>query len=366
MRLFRPNQQTATWFLVFGLLMPLPALSQDAVQNPVPDGSAIPPVEEETPVVLPTDVTLPPDQAVLSYLMRKGFFNPFPDNVFNPSQPITRAEFVTLLYRASEINTPFVSEFAYFIDLPTDHWAYVPVEGLRMRGLLKGNNGRFFPNEAMTRMEASLLMSKTLDKSWLNLTPQEINATLAAYAQHEMMIPEWAQPDLARTVFAGLLQPIPGSNPDGALVLALDKPLTRMDAAHMVYRRTLLQQDDSAIQESRLAWIPPGIRMSISPTSAISSEGLFVNQVVYFSLVEDVEVEPINVVLPRGTRIHGNVTELTPDRSRARIILDKADMPSGESYNLSSSVVLTFKLDEKQQSYVVPGQNFTITTVPGR
>lgn len=335
----------------------------------VPQGQTLPstPSEAKKPVTLPKDVPLQPDQAVIQYLLERDYFNPFPDNLFRPDMPISRAEFVTLLYRASGMNTPFLSEFAYFRDVPKDHWAYLPIEGFRMRNIIGGvTDGFFEPEEPITRLSAGAILSRTLSESWLRLSSQEISDTLMAYDQSVDSVPGWARYDLARSVYAGFLLPVSKqvSPQQARFSLELDAPLTRMDAVRMVYRRALIGIEEEMRAVERVPWIPVGVQMTVSPTSAISQAQLFVGQTLYFATVDTVEVPQANLTLPRGTRIHGHVVALSSDRSQATVTLDRALLPSGTYYNMVSQLLVQFKPEEEEQRFVVPGQNFQIETLP--
>ncbi|MCA9842377.1 MAG: S-layer homology domain-containing protein [Cyanobacteria bacterium HKST-UBA03] len=59
------------------------------------------------------DVTDPAMRKLIQHLVGQGFFEPVTDGRFYPNDPISRAELVTLLYRAYQLNNPFVSEFPY-------------------------------------------------------------------------------------------------------------------------------------------------------------------------------------------------------------------------------------------------------------
>jgi hypothetical protein len=318
------------------------------------------------PVAMPVDVVLQPDQAILRYLIQKGYFNAFPDNRFYPESRISRAEFVTLLYRAARLNTPFISEFPYFRDVFPDHWAYIPIEGFRMRNMTAGDAKGFFrPADYLTRQEAGVFLSKTLPANWLKLSSQEIEATFTAYNQPENVIPAWARYDLARSVYAGFLLPVhhmSAQHGDLNFHLDLNEPMTRIEAVRMVYRRALLEGEDTLMPEHQV-WLPENMTLVLTPTTAIPQLQIAVGQPIYFALVDQVEAPTLNLNMPRGTRVHGEVLEVSADKSQAKVRLDRAYLPSGAFYNLAAEVDLTFKAAEKtQESFIVPGEKFQIKT----
>jgi hypothetical protein len=321
-------------------------------------------------VIMPSDVVFEPDQAVIRFLLREGYFNPFPDNRFEPQRPISRAEFVTLLYRAAGLSTPYVSEFAYFRDVPTNHWAYIAVEGLRVRSVVAGDTQGFFrPEDPITRLEAAIEISKSLPEDWLKLSSTEIETTLKAYADVAgANIPTEVREDLARSIYAGLLELHTGIAAPGAptkFTLDLDIPLTRMETAHMVYQRSLIAHEQVHVHVHDIDRLPPGIHMTLSPTSALAVEQLSVGETMFFTVTEDVPVPGLNTVIPRGARASGKITELTAaDPPTAIVALDRIRLPSGDVYDMKSQVILIFPTGKDEKRFIVPGQTFPIVTSP--
>ncbi len=355
------------------MIVSLACLSPKALGDPQPTetsssntASTAAPLKPKSTVTLPSDVTLKPDQGIMRYLIRRGYFNPFPNNLFHPNAPISRAEFITLLYRASGLNTPFVSEFPYFRDVPTNYWAYTAIEGLRIRNMLTGfPEGYFHPEEPLSRMDAGVLMSKTLGENWLKLTPNEITSTLSHYGEAPDSLPDWARYDLARSVYAGFLLPhhvIVGNQTKFAL--ALKAPINRMEAAQMIYRRALLGKEENAAEVQQIVWIPGGITLDISPSSAISATQLAVGEPLYFTLQTPVQDKALNLVLPKGTRIRGRVLTLSSDHLESLVVFNRASLPSGENYRMNAKLMLNFEQIKKDNLYFVPGNLFQTITQP--
>jgi len=61
-----------------------------------------------------------------------GWFQGYPDGTFRPNQPITRAEFVTLvnrmLERQPELEEDLLSNMTTFPDNPSDAWYYLAIQ----------------------------------------------------------------------------------------------------------------------------------------------------------------------------------------------------------------------------------------------
>lgn len=355
--------------LVF-LALALSAWSALAVANPVPvetPTEALPMTAPDFDWHAPEDVPLKPDQVTLEYLMRRGYFQSFAQNRFLPDEPMTRAQLVTLLYRASQMNTPFVSEFPYYRDVPLNYWGYVALEGFRMREILPeamGKNGWLYPDRPVTRLEAGVLLSRTFTPQWLKLTHDEELSTLKAFSVGEGACPAWAQADLARVLYAGLLTPVspPMDHPEQGFVLDLNMPLKRMDGARMVYQRALVEDADESHTAAKKVALPSGMTLAITPTSAISAPQLAVGQSVFFTTTQMVSIPFTAISLGRGSRLGGLVTTLSSDKQEAELTFSQITVPSGESYLLSARLILRFVAGKNGVSFRVPGEVFSLST----
>jgi S-layer homology domain len=360
MRLLKPLMiAIAVFYGIYGGF----ALAADSETVPQPTSPETP--VANTTLTPPSDVPLKPDQDMILYLVKRGYFNAFQNNQFQPDQPISRAELIALLYRASGFNTPFTSEFAYFRDVPTSYWAYLPIEGFRVRDMLgDSSDGYFRPENPMTRLDAGIIFSKTLPESWSKLTEQEMNTILKAFPDDT--VPVWAQYNLARSIHTGYLLPNHQNDADGKtpkLTLDLQSPLKRMDAVRMVYHRALQLEEELKPQKSHLVSMPEGILLSVSPTSAISQNQFSVGQILFFAVTKRVEIASMSLSIERGSRLHGEITEVSADRTQAQVTLDRLNLPSGESFELSAQLMLSLGNTKNQQAFIVPGQNFPIKTL---
>lgn len=343
--------------------------SQSNLPNTIPETTPTPSPTPEATTSIPDDIILPPDQVAVKYLIQKGYYRDLTEQKFLPEEPITRGAFITLLYRASGMLTPFVSEFPYFKDVPTTYWAYIPIEAFRMRNFLTiPNSGYFKPNEPITRAEAAEYLSKTFPKKWLELQPHEVENTLGAYvAPSDSALSESQKLEIAKAVYAGFLSPLYQPNPlqgQGRYTLGLRLPLTRIDAARMVYRKALVQAEEITEQNiDKSPQIPAGISLVITPTSALSSEQIAVGNVFYTSLVQTTEIPSLNLVLPQGSRFHAEVTQLSADHLQAQVVLNRVNIPSGEIFDINAPLTLIFQPVKKTEpDYIVPGEKFTVIT----
>jgi hypothetical protein len=89
---------------------------------------------------------------------RSGWVSGYSDNTFRPNQPVTRAEFISMLLRAR--GTPLLSaetsraELKEFKDIASDHWAYRAVATAVAAGWLHGKSATAIaPNGTITGAE---------------------------------------------------------------------------------------------------------------------------------------------------------------------------------------------------------------------
>jgi len=335
-----------------------------------------------TSITAPTDIPLQPDQAIVDHLLQKGILTLEPDRQFHPQAPITRAEYAQWLFKASGLLVPFVSEYAYFRDVPTDHPAYHAIEALRMRRVIhdrKAGDGNFHPDDPIKRSQAGVMLSRTFSEAWLKLSEAEVNTVLTQYSWHSKdlnTVPLEYRADLAKSIYAGFLIPvhhIGDQKPDllhgdagHYLSMDLAASLTRLDAARMIYQRALLAEQEQPGNTWQVPRWPDGLEIVISPTTAISVQQLSVGQSLYFATVSSFTIAAPHVDVPRGTRLHGKVVEIEKSGAtiHAQVALDRALLPSGDTYNLNAETSLLFKPDKNQQTAIVPGENIHIITQP--
>lgn len=101
----------------------------------------------------------------LRRLTGAGIVTGLPGSSFEGERLITRAEFMTMLTRMLQLDTPDTrGQLHIFEDAgENDTWAYRYIDALGRTGLTKGTgNGNFSPNRAMTREEAAVILSRLL------------------------------------------------------------------------------------------------------------------------------------------------------------------------------------------------------------
>lgn len=95
-------------------------------------------------------------------LAKVGVLGGYDDGTFMPNEPITRAEFVTVLIRCFTLK----AGTANFVDVPETHWAYRNIAAATTAGWIGGmGDGRFEPNRGIKRCEAVKVMNVALGRT---------------------------------------------------------------------------------------------------------------------------------------------------------------------------------------------------------
>ncbi|OCT15951.1 hypothetical protein A8709_10040 [Paenibacillus pectinilyticus] len=82
---------------------------------------------------------------------------------FAPDAALTRAEAATIIVRALGLESVAGAASGTFSDVPATHWASQAIGIAQQNGLMQGiSEGRFAPDQSMTREEMSVLLSRAL------------------------------------------------------------------------------------------------------------------------------------------------------------------------------------------------------------
>ncbi|MGE5381208.1 MAG: S-layer homology domain-containing protein [Methylocystaceae bacterium] len=133
----------------------------------------------------------------VKYLVDQGVTKGYPDGTFKPNGKMTRAEMAVMLVKAAglPINTKPVPK-ASFKDVAARYWASPYIEASAKAGLIKGYNGYFRPETAVSRAEASTMI--------LRLTSAAKPAANVPAAVKDVKPNYWAAQDIAIALDAGI------------------------------------------------------------------------------------------------------------------------------------------------------------------
>ena len=240
----------------------------------------------------------------------------YPDRMYKPYRNISRAEFATML--AKGFNKDFCSTAPekLFSDVPTNHWANSAITVAVHNDLLKGYpNGKFLPNNNVTRVEALCAMSKAINCGEMdNCKAQEV---LSRYSDGKQ-VPEWAIIPIAKALDNGALKNSPNPNRINPFAEA-----TRADIAAMLQNIRLATGLDTNpvtannncptcpvdkkafVQEEELVQIPT---LKLKFKDQVSAKSSHVGQRFAAKTLEDVTIN--GQLYPAGSNVYGKVVEV--------------------------------------------------------
>ena len=109
----------------------------------------------------------------IASMAEKGIINGFEDNTFKPEESITRAEFAKMIMTGEVVEN---SSDTTFSDVDENVWYYDAVCNAASIGLICGvGDGRFLPDENITREEAAVIMYRFAEYRNKSLLPFRMN-----------------------------------------------------------------------------------------------------------------------------------------------------------------------------------------------
>lgn len=131
-------------------------------------------------------------QSCITELTQRGIISGYPDGSFRPNNPVTRAEYASMVGKAFP-NAARVRSATNFVDVSSRYWAYNAISYASQTGFLSGYPGNVF-NPGQNIPRAQVLVSLA---SGLNYAPaQPVASTLGLYADASA-IPGYAQTGIA-------------------------------------------------------------------------------------------------------------------------------------------------------------------------
>lgn len=119
----------------------------------------------------------------ISKMYENKYIKGFGDNTFRPDDTLTRAEFVTII---NKMFMYYMESDATFIDVEKKDWFYKDVQIGVQAGYIKGmGDGRFAPNEPVTREQVCVMLNSILEIGEVFINPQ-ITDTVSFWAKESV------------------------------------------------------------------------------------------------------------------------------------------------------------------------------------
>ena len=172
----------------------------------------------------------------VDYVTSKGYFNGVADKTFAPADNMTRAMFVTVLFRFDGAKGD--SSQSAFVDVAPGEWYTAAINWAAANRIVDGvGNGKFAPNDPITRAQMCAMIERYLDlyrKAWKVTLPESGSLSVMV---DESAIPAWALAAVKQCQRHGLVNGFE----DGTF--RPNDLSTRAQVAAVIYRLSYLVQN---------------------------------------------------------------------------------------------------------------------------
>ncbi|WP_339165913.1 S-layer homology domain-containing protein [Paenibacillus sp. FSL R5-0341] len=137
-----------------------PTPPQNSIPIPTPNPQPTPEEpkpEPEPPVVTFDDLSGHWAKGMIEELASQGIIAGYPDGSFHPNEHIKRHHMALIFTRAFEFNP--IREAVSFSDVSPSHPYYEAIMSLQQAGIVDGANGNFNPNHSLTRAEMAKILT---------------------------------------------------------------------------------------------------------------------------------------------------------------------------------------------------------------
>lgn len=172
----------------------------------------------------------------VDYVTSKGYFNGVADKTFAPADNMTRAMFVTVLFRFHGAKGD--SRQSAFVDVAPGEWYTAAINWAAANKIVDGvGNGKFAPNDPITRAQMCTMIERYLDlyrKAWKVTLPESGSLSVMV---DESAIPAYALAAVKQCQRHGLVNGFE----DGTF--RPNELSTRAQVAAVIYRMSFLVQN---------------------------------------------------------------------------------------------------------------------------
>ncbi|MFZ4452100.1 S-layer homology domain-containing protein [Salibacterium aidingense] len=98
-------------------------------------------------------------EAEIEYLAEEGVISGYDDGTFKPNEPVKRSQAASMIVEAFDLETEN-RPAADFTDIDQDYFAYDVAATVQDENIIGGNDGRFMPNDALTRGQMAAVLNR--------------------------------------------------------------------------------------------------------------------------------------------------------------------------------------------------------------
>ena len=224
------------------------AVEVPTVVPPLADAPPIAPTPSPAPVPTPAKPDLFPDVPgnywaadFIAAMAAAGLMRGFPDGLFRPDAPLTRAQYAAIVSAAFSV--PATAEARAFPDVPPDFWAKAAIDKAARAGFISGfADGRFHPDRNLTRIQAWISLA-----SGLGLSGGKPD--LLGIFRDRAEIPSYA----TNAIAAATANRLVANHPDPTR-LELRRDATRAEICVVIYQARVARGRSPAIGSSAIAY----------------------------------------------------------------------------------------------------------------
>lgn len=118
-------------------------------------------------------------------LYEKGVVSGIGASGYGPNLNISRGDFMLMIFRA--FNLTVADTGGSFSDVNKSMYYYNAIATAKSLGIAQGSDGKFNPNEPITRQDAMVLLKRTLDKLGKTLTTTDTTSSLSSYSDYRVI-----------------------------------------------------------------------------------------------------------------------------------------------------------------------------------
>ncbi len=279
-------------------------------------------------------------QSCIVSLSQRGIISGYPDGSFRPGNPVTRAEFASMVGKAFP-TAARVRGATQFVDVPSSFWAYSAIEQASQTGFLSGYPGNVFnPSQNIPRAQVLVALASGLGYS----PAQPVATTLSNTFSDATAIPAYAQTGIAAATEKRLVVNYPDVK-----YLNPNQLASRAEvSAFLCQALSSTGQSASVIPTQYIAGIGGGQQAGIPagtpiPVKYSAAQRIIVapneSADVTLTVAQDVRSSQGVVAIPAGSQIIG---QLQPVNGGSQFVA-RTLVINGQQYalNASSNVITT-------------------------
>ncbi len=224
----------------------------------------------------------------------------YPDGTFRPDQPVTKAEFVTMVIKALWQENYEHDQIYYYKDVPQDYWAYEMIQIASDFDLLKGYpDGYFKPDENLKKAEAVTIVLSAVDSE--AVTEEIKKEFLNIYSTEPQKL-------ISRAEMAVMLY-----NMRKQALLHPNKKLAKVFTPKKA--KGIILPDAEMEDNGFIAVIPAGtILEGILTDETINSQKVMPKELCVVKTLDNYVTKENNLLIPAGSNIAGEIVNIKKAR----------------------------------------------------